>query len=106
MQLSVSALDREAAVIGGADSLNAATAYAIDGIGVIAHAFLLFLRTTLGGSPGVMAGDHHIGRVRLLPGVEGVANHLAGSSEITCEQLPLYFGYLFSRILAYRCSGA
>src|SRR5215510_6129473 len=82
MQLSVSALDCEAAMIRGADRLNAAFANAIDGIGVMAYAFLLFLRATLGGSPGVMAGDHDIGRVRLLLlGVEGIASMATASPD-------------------------
>src|SRR6266540_5729050 len=85
MQLSVSALDREAATISGADRSGAASRYAIDGVGVIAYALLLFLWTALGCSPGVMASDHDIGRVRLRPGVEGIAGLPAGSSD---AQLP------------------
>jgi hypothetical protein len=81
MQLSVSTLDREPAMIGRANRLNAAVADFIDGISIIANAFLLFLRATLGCSPGVMASVHDIGRVRLLPDVEGVANMPAGSSD-------------------------
>src|SRR5262249_44730590 len=74
MQLPVSALDTEAAAIGDADRRGAAITNAVDGIGVIAHALLLFLRTPLGGPPCIVAGNRDIGLVWLPLSVEGVAS--------------------------------
>src|SRR5262245_43522065 len=83
MQLPVPALDTEAAAISGTNGRGGAIPNAIHRVSVVTHTLFLFLRTSLGTSPGVVAGDRNIGlvRPRLLFGVEGVASPAATSPD-------------------------